>query len=34
MSDDVNNAVKIKLYVIPGIAMDYFSFTSNIVVLT
>ena len=34
MSDEVNDAVKTKLDVIPGIAMEYFSLTSNIVVLT
>ena len=34
MSDEVNDAVKTKLDVIPGIAMEYFSLTSNIVVLS
>ena len=34
MSDEVNDVVKTKLDVIAGIAMEYFSLTSNIVVLT
>ena len=34
MSDEVNDEVNTKLDVIPGIAMEYFSLTSNIVDLT
>ena len=34
MSDEVNDEVNTKLDVIPGIAMEYFSLTSNIKALT
>ena len=34
MPDEVNDEVNTKLDVIPGIAMEYFSLTSNMKVLT